>query len=138
MNYRTSFAKIISVLWSGVDGVRKVLHLIILLFIFSIVINAVSSQAPALPSQAALVVRPVGNLVDQLAGDPYDRAIQELLGEENPQTLVQDIIDGLEYAKDDARIKAVVFDLSAMPGGGLSKLQSIASAIDDLSPAASQ
>ena len=131
MNYRTSFAKIFSVLWSGVDGVRKVLHLIILLFIFSIVINAVSSQAPALPSQAALVVRPVGNLVDQLAGDPYDRAIQELLGEENPQTLVQDIIDGLEYAKDDARIKAVVFDLSAMPGGGLSKLQRIASAIDD-------
>ena len=131
MNHRSSFAKIFSVLWSGIDGVRKVLHLIILLFVFSIVINALSSQSPLLPSQAALVIRPVGNLVDQLAGDPYDRAIQELVGDENPQTLVQDIIDGLEYAKDDTRIKAVVLDLSAMPGGGLSKLQRIANAIDD-------
>ncbi len=104
MNHRSSFAKIFSVLWSGIDGVRKVLHLIIRLFIFITVINALSSQAPSLPSQAALVIRPVGNLVDQLAGDPYDRAIQELLGEENPETLVQDIIDGLEYAKDDTRI----------------------------------
>ena len=131
MNHRSSFAKIFSVLWSGIDGVRKVLHLIILLFVFSIVISALSSQAPVLPSQAALVIRPVGNLVDQLAGDPYDRAIQELLGKENPQTLVQDVIDGLEYAKDDARIKSIVLDLSAMPGGGLSKLQRIANAIDD-------
>jgi len=131
MNHRSSFAKIFSVLWSGIDGVRKVLHLLILLFIFITVINALSSQAPLLPSQAALVIRPVGNLVDQLAGNPYDRAIQELLGEENPQTLVQDVIDGLEYAKDDTRITAVVLDLSAMPGGGLSKLQRIANAIDD-------
>ena len=45
-----------------------------------------------IPEQASLVIRPVGSLVDQLAGDPYDRAIQELFGEENPQTLVQDIV----------------------------------------------
>ena len=131
MSNRASFARIFSVLWSGIDGVRKVLHLLILLFIFSIVISALSSQVPAMPSKAVLVIRPVGNLVDQLAGDPWDRALQELLGEENPQTLVQDILDGLEYAKADKRIKAVVLDLSAMPGGGLSKLQRIAEAIGD-------
>jgi protease-4 len=53
------------------------------------------------------------------------------MGEENPQTLVQDVIDGFEFAKDDDRISAVVLDLSAMPGGGLSKLQRIGDAIDD-------
>ena len=131
MSNRWSFARILSKLWSGIDGVRKVLHLLILLFIFSIVIEALSSQAPTMPAKAALVIRPAGSLVDQLAGDPYDRALQELLGEEKPQTLVQDVIDGLEYAKTDNRIKAVVLDLSAMPGGGLSKLQRIAAAIDD-------
>ena len=131
MSKRVSFGRIFSMLWSGIDGVRKVLHLLILLFIFSIVLSALLSQVPKMPSQAALVIRPVGNLVDQLAGDPWDRALQELLGEENPQTLVQDVLDGLAYAKDDKRIKAVVLDLSAMPGGGLSKLQRIAAAIDD-------
>ena len=63
--------------------------------------------------------------------DPYDRAIAGLLGDERPQTLVQDIIDGLEYAEDDSRIKAVVLDLRALGGGGLSKLQRIGIALDD-------
>ena len=131
MSTRSTFAGIFSKLWSGVDGVRKVLHLIILLFIFSIVIEALSSAAPTMPAKAALVIRPVGNLVEQLAGDPYDRALQELFGEEDPQTLVKDVIDGLHYAKTDDRVKAVVLDLSAMRGGGLSKLKRIAAAIDD-------
>ena len=131
MSSHWSFAKIFSKLWSGIDGVRKVLHLLVLLFIFSILIEALSSAAPTLPAKAALVIRPVGNLVDQLAGDPYDRAIQELFGEEDPQTLVKDVIDGLDYAKSDDRVKAVVLDLTAMRGGGLSKLQLIADAIDD-------
>ena len=131
MSSRTSFARIFSVLWSGIDGVRKVMHLIVLLFIFSILVSALSSQMPTMPSKGALVIRPTGRLVEQLAGNPYDRALQELFGEENPQTLAQDVIDGLEYAKDDSRIKAVVLDLSAMSGGGLSKLQRVAGAIDD-------
>jgi protease-4 len=131
MSSHWSFAKIFSKLWSGIDGVRKVLHLLILLFIFSIVIEVLSSAAPTLPAKAALVIRPVGNLVEQLAGDPYDRALQELFGEEDPQTLVKDVIDGLEYAKTDDRVKAVVLDLSSMRGGGLSKLKLIADAIDD-------
>ena len=128
---RSKFARIFSKLWSGIDGVRKVLHLVILFFIFSIVVSALSSQVPAIPSKAVLVIRPTGNFVEQLAGDPYDRALQELFGEEDPQTLVKDVIDGLHYAKTDDRVKAVVLDLSAMRGGGLSKLQLIADAIDD-------
>ena len=70
MSNRVTFARIFGMLWTGIDGVRKVLHLLILLFIFSIVVSAISSQTPSMPGQAALVIRPVGSLVDQLAGDP--------------------------------------------------------------------
>lgn len=105
-------------LWAGVDGVRKVLHLFVLLFVFSIFIGALSSSTPSVPTSAALVIKPVGNLVDQLAGDPFDRALAELTDSAVPQTLVKDLVDGLEYAKDDDRITMVVLDLSAMPGGG--------------------
>jgi protease-4 len=118
-------------LWSGADGIRKVLHLLVMLFVFSIIVSALSSTTPTVPGSAALVIRPVGRLVEQLAGDPFDRALAELMGDAEPQTLVKDIIDGLEYAKDDDRITAVVLDLSAMPGGGLSKLSRVGEAIDE-------
>ncbi|MDX1405210.1 MAG: signal peptide peptidase SppA [Woeseiaceae bacterium] len=131
MSQNWTFSRIFSVLWSGVDGLRKVLHLLVLLFIFSILISALSSQTPSMPAKASLVIRPVGNLVDQLEGDAYERALAELLGEEQPQTRVQDIIDGLKFAKTDARISAVLLDLSAIGGGGFSKLQRIAAAIQD-------
>ena len=122
---------IIGFLWSGADVVRKVLHLLILLFVFSIIVSALSSTTPSVPGSAALVIHPAGRLVDELAGDPFDRALAELTGEEDPQTLVQDIIDGLQRAKDDSRITSVLLDLSAIPGGGLSKLKRIADALED-------
>lgn len=131
MSKRNTLARVFGAIWTGVDGVRKVLHLLLLLFIFSIIIAAFSVSAPQLPAQAALVIQPVGELVEQLEGDPYDRAIAEALGEARPQTLVQDIIDGLAYAKDDPRIKAVVIYLDGLGGGGLSKLQRIGQALVD-------
>jgi protease-4 len=122
--------RVLSALWTGVNGVRKVLHLLVLLFIFSILLNAISSTAPRLPSEAALLIQPMGALVEQLKGDPYDRAIAGLLGDEDTQTLVQDIVDGLDYARDDSRVKAVVLDLRGLSGGGLSKLHRIGTALD--------
>jgi protease-4 len=123
--------RVLSVLWTGANGVRKFLHLLVLLFIFSILLSALSSTTPRLPSGAALLIQPFGALVEQLEGDPYDRAIAGLLGEEDTQTLVQDIIDGLDYARDDSLIKAVVLDLRGLGGGGLSKLQHIGLALDE-------
>ena len=128
---RTAIRKLFSFLWAGVDGVRKVLHLLLLLLLFSIVIGALSSTAPTIPGSAALVIQPSGRLVEQLAGDPFDRALAELMGDAEPQTLVQDIVDGLAFAKDDGRISSVILDLSTMPAGGFSKLERIADVIDD-------
>ena len=108
MSIRNAFVRLFNALWTAVDGLRKVLHLLILLIIFSVVIGTMSSTAPSVPGKAALVISPQGNLVEQLEGDPYDRALAELLGDENPQTLVQDIVDALEYAKNDARITFVL------------------------------
>lgn len=118
-------------LWTGADTLRKVLHLFVLLFFFAIVVSASLDSAPVLPSNAALVISPVGSIVEQLEGTAYDRAVAEILGEENPQTLLQDILDGLEFAKDDERINAVVLDLRNMGGSGLSKLRVLGDALED-------
>ena len=132
MSKKGSISRIFSAIWSGADGVRKVLHLVLLLFLFMVFFGALSSGVPpALPSKAALVIQPYGFLVEQFEGDPLDRAIAELAGDGKPQTLVQDIVEALEYAKDDDRIELVYLELSNVLGAGLSKLQHVAAAIED-------
>lgn len=119
-------------LWHGVDGVRKVLHLILLLLVFGGFLLAFNGSSPILPASAALEIRPAGYLVEQYEGDPYDRAKLELFGgEPAPQTVVQDIVDALDFASDDNRIKLVHLELSGLAGGGLSKLQRVASAMTE-------
>ncbi len=131
MSVRQTTARVFRAIWTGANGVRKVLHLLLLLFIFAIVLAAMSASAPKLPLQAALVIRPVGDLVEQLQGDPFERAMAELLGDARPETRVQDIVDGLAFAKDDHRIKVVLLQLDGLGGAALSKLRQIGTAIDD-------
>lgn len=132
MSKRNPFVRVIGALWAGLDGIRKILHLVLLLFVFLLFFGLTSDEPVVLPTGAALYIEPYGFLVEQLEGNPYDRAVAELLGDGRPQTRVQDIVDALEFARDDARIEVVYLDLGSLLGGGLSKLQTIAAAIDDI------
>ncbi|NIL93445.1 MAG: signal peptide peptidase SppA [Woeseiaceae bacterium] len=123
--------RLFSAIWGGVDGVRKILHLILLLVLFTIIFGAMQDTPLVLPDRAALVIEPYGYLVEQIEGHPFDRALSELAGDGRPQTLVQDMIDALDYAKDDDRIEVLYIDLGSLLGGGLSKLQRVAAAIED-------
>ena len=123
------FRKLIWALWTGVNGVRKVLHLVLLLFVFSIFVGTLSSTATVVPTGAALVIKPQGRIVEELAGSAYDRAVAELVGDAEAQTLMKDILDALEYAAVDRRIDAVVLDMSASGGAGLSKLDRLGDAL---------
>ena len=117
--------------WRGVNGLRKLLHLVLLLFIFMLFFGVMSGEAPPiLPQKAALVVQPVGALVEQLSGNPYDRALAELIGDAQPETLVQDVVDALDEAKSDPRIGAVHLELSSLMSAGIDKLERVAAAIE--------
>ncbi|HSN71399.1 MAG TPA: signal peptide peptidase SppA [Steroidobacteraceae bacterium] len=116
-------------LWRGLDGLRKVLHLLLLLMIFLLVIAALSPRIPIVPARAALVIAPQGVLVEQLAGDPFERALAEFFGEETTETLVRDLVDAIDAAVDDARIEALVIEPSGLLGGGMAKLEEVADAV---------
>lgn len=108
------------------------MHLILLLVLFGMLISFLTTGAPTpLPSTAALVISPAGTLVEQLEGDPIERAVSEAMGDGIPQTLVQDVVDALDFARTDKRINAVYLDLNSLSGGGLSKLRRIGAALDD-------
>ncbi|MEO8443831.1 MAG: signal peptide peptidase SppA [Gammaproteobacteria bacterium] len=116
-------------IWYGLNTLRRVLHLILLLVIFGLLLAGLVGQPVPVPSSAALVIDPTGTLVEQLEGSPLDRALAEVNNQEPPQTLLRDVTDSLDYAVTDDRIKAVVLDLDGLQGGGLAKLQLVGAKI---------
>ena len=56
--------------WRILEGIRKVLHLVLMLVIFGFVLAALHTSIPTVPRTAALVIAPQGELVEQLSGDP--------------------------------------------------------------------
>ena len=116
-------------LWRLLDALRKVLHLIALLFIFALLLFAARQPLPLVPSRAALVIQPHGHLVEQLTGSPWDRGLSALAADREPETLVRDLTEAIRAAAKDARIKVLVLDTEELSGGGLTKLRAIGEAI---------
>jgi protease IV len=113
-------------IWRGLDRLRRVLHLLLLLFLFLIVVASLFGERVYVPSKAALLIAPQGALVDQLSGDALQRALARARGTRVQEMSLRDVIDALRAARTDNRIKGVVLDLDGLTGGGLSKLQELA------------
>jgi protease-4 len=118
-------------IWRILEGIRKVLHLALLLLIFGFVLAALHTSIPVVPRSAALIIAPQGELVEQLAGDPVRRALGEASGGPAPETLLRDVTDAIAAAKSDSRIKLIVLDVDEMGPSGLSKLQEISAELRD-------
>jgi protease IV len=125
VNVRSFFAG----LWRGLDGLRKVLHLIVLLVIFGAARGVLLSGAARIPARAALLVEPDGELVEQLSGDPLTRALEAARGERRHQTLLWDLTDSIRAAAADRRIPAIALDLDKFEGGTQPSLEELAGAL---------
>ena len=117
--------------WRILEGIRKVLHLALMLIIFGFVLAALHTSIPIVPRSAALVISPQGELVEQLSGDTVRRAFGEASGGPDPETLLRDVTDAIAAAKTDSRIKLIVLDLDELGASGLSKLQEIGASLRD-------
>ncbi|MEZ5499915.1 MAG: signal peptide peptidase SppA [Steroidobacteraceae bacterium] len=120
-----------SAIWHGLDTLRKVLHLLLLLFLFALLFMGLRGSIPHLPQQAVLLIAPQGDIVEELSGDPLQRAVAEAQGTDEPETRVWDITEAIRAARDDDRVKSLLLDLDYMGGGGQPILQEIAAALAD-------
>jgi protease-4 len=84
------------------------------------------------PEGAALVLAPEGEIVEQLSYvPPAVLLLREGVEEEvKEETLLRDLIDAIELAREDERIGALVLDLDQLTRAGLSKLQEIGAALE--------
>ena len=129
MGAGSAVAGFFRLVWRILDGIRRVLHLVLLLVIFGFILAALHTSIPVVPRSAALVIAPEGELVEQLASDPVRRAFGQASGGPAPETLLRDVTDAIAAAKSDSRIKLIVLDLGSLSSSGLSKLQEIGAAL---------
>ncbi|MEL6300957.1 MAG: signal peptide peptidase SppA [Pseudomonadota bacterium] len=116
-------------IWSLINGFRKVLHLVLLLVLFSIFIRVVTPSDIVLPERAALVVAPAGVLTEQLSGTPLDRAIAEATGDTIAEVLVRDLVDAIDLAANDDAIEMIYLRADVLGGGELTKLRQVGEAL---------
>jgi protease-4 len=86
-----------------------------------------------IPSGAALVLAPQGDIVEKKSPlDPVSRMISSLSGAAMQQELLlQDVIDGIRAAADDTRIRLLVIAPDRMEKASLNQLRDIGRAINE-------
>lgn len=115
--------------WHLLDGVRKALHLGLMLLLLGLVWVAAAPHIPLVPKSAALLIAPQGELVEQYSGGPLDRVVAEASGQEEFEVQLRDMVEAIHRAKDDARIKLIVLDLDGLTGAGIALLEEVAQAL---------
>ncbi|MEJ2476464.1 MAG: signal peptide peptidase SppA [Desulfobacterales bacterium] len=123
-----SIGRILNTFWKGVTVLRRVfLNLLFIALVVLVIVILLSGIQDRLPSGAALVLAPVGKIVEQSTETLLvDRFYGTTTGAE---TVLRDLIDGIDAAGNDPKIKILVLDLEKLEGAGISQLQEIGEAL---------
>ena len=116
-------------LWHGLDVLRRVLHLLLMLLLLALFIVALRGSAPRLPERGALVVHPSGDIVEQLAGEPLQRAISEARNESAPETLLWDLTRAIRAAATDSHIGSLLVETDDISHVSQPALEELSAAI---------
>ncbi len=123
-----SIGRIITSFWNGVTVLRRVfMNLLFIALVVLLVGFFLSGTEDRIPSGSALVLAPVGKIVEQ--------STETLLAERfygsktGAETVLRDLIDGIDAAGNDPKIKVLVLDLEKLEGAGISQLQEIGEAL---------
>lgn len=89
-----------------------------------------ANAPPKIEQGVALVWAPVGNLVEQDNSSIGGAVVQQFLGRHDQDTVVYNLVESLDKASSDPRIKMVFLKLDEMGAASSGQLQDLASAID--------
>jgi protease-4 len=132
-----TFFRIISLpfiwLWKLLSSGITVLSNLFFLSFFLIVLTAVFyTPTVKVPAESALVLAPEGDIVEERSPmDPMTKVFNNLAGVPlHGETFLQDIIDAIDTAADDPRIKLLVLNSNRMGDVSLDQIKAIGGAID--------
>ncbi len=115
--------------WQGLSACRVIVGNLVLLALIILFISIfLYNGEKDIPARAALILSPQGDIVIQKTETMLS---SRLMGEASrEETLLKDIIDVIDHAKDDQRVKALVLDLHEMGRAATSKLSEIGEALN--------
>jgi protease-4 len=125
-------------LWRVLDFSRRFILTIIFLVLVGLVLSAIFRPGLQIAERTALVIAPVGQIVEQYSTSVTDRAMNRFFGSDVPEVQLRDVLKALDSATTDARIERVVLRLDRMQGAGMATLREIGGGIDRVRAAGKQ
>jgi protease-4 len=113
-------------------GLRAIIiNLLFLLLLLLLAAPFIPQPPTPLPADSALILDPVGVIVEQRTLlSPIDRVLNETAGaDDSGEVLLQDLLDAIKLATEDARISSLVLMTDNLQGGGFSHLRDITDAL---------
>ena len=123
---------VFSAIGAGLTMLRTFFANLVFVLLLLVVVLAVvdsSGDAAVVPDGGALVLDLRGPIIE---ARPRFDAVEFLFEDENAPSpvLLRDLLEALDEARDDDRIRAVVVDLSGFPGAAPATLRSVGDALD--------
>lgn len=120
-----------SAIWNGITRLRQALsNLLFIVFILVVYFVYAGGAPEPMPERAALLLNPVGTIVDQRS---QVAPLQALMGEPSAadnEVLLRDVIEAIEFATDDPAINSLVMELDYLMYVGISRTQEIVRALE--------
>ena len=118
-------------IWQIITALKNAIgNLLFIAFIVFVIVALVGQESESIPASAVMIVDPKGVIVEQLRSiEPIEEFLR---GEEsdNAETLGRDLMDAIQLAETDDRIKAIALDLSKLQGTTLNQYDDIGNALD--------
>lgn len=127
---RSVFSRLVSFVWRTAVLLYSLL-LIAVLVVVPVTLYLVfqhEGTGTSVPTKAALVVAPTGNLVEQESG--VGNLVNSVVATPQDRSVVRDLIASIDRARDDKRIKLLFLRLDQMGGAAPGQLQDIIAAVD--------
>lgn len=103
--------------WGGVTAFRMFVFNVLFLLVLALIIRALLAGPDiVVEDDSTLVIAPVGVIVEEYTGTPAERALNEALGQQLPETRLRDIIRTLELAAEDDNIVQVLVQTDRLLG----------------------
>jgi len=118
--------------WNGLTAFRMAVFNILFLIVLALVVRLLLGPGDVieLDSDTTLVISPKGLIVEQYTGSPSERALNEALGQQLPETRLRDIVRALELAAEDDDIAQVLISTDNLLGVAPGTFSELSAAFD--------
>lgn len=118
--------------WNGLTAFRMAVFNILFLIVLALIVRALIGPGDAINVEpdTTLVIAPHGLIVEEYSGSPSERALNEALGQQLPETRLRDIVRALDLAAGDDDITQVLVGTDRLLGVAPGTLSELAAAFD--------